>query len=77
MHMEALKVTPEIYLPVLEKLRADPSIYVQDSVGNWLNDASKSRPHFVAAVCERWEKESPIKETQYVIKKASRSIKGK
>jgi len=28
-------------------------------------------------VCERWEKESPIKETQYIIKKASRSIKGK
>ena len=76
MHIEALKETPEIYLPVLEKLRADPSRYVQDSVGNWLNDASKSRPHFVAAVCERWEKESPVKETQYIIKKASRSIKG-
>ena len=77
MHIEALKESPEIYLPVLEKLRADSSRYVQDSVGNWLNDASKSRPHFVAAVCERWEKESPTKETQYIIKKASRSIKGK
>ena len=77
MHIEALKETPEIYLPVLEKLRADPSRYVQDSVGNWLNDASKSRPHFVAAVCERWEREGPTKETQYIIKKASRSIKGK
>ena len=76
-HIEALKETPEIYLPVLEKLRADPSRYVQDSVGNWLNDASKSRPDFVAAVCERWEKESPIKETQYIIKKATRTIKGK
>ena len=77
MHIEALKETPEIYLPVLEKLRADPSRYVQDSVGNWLNDASKSRPDFVAAVCERWEKESQIKETQYIIKKASRTIMGK
>lgn len=76
MHIEALKETPELYLPVLEKLRADSSRYVQDSVGNWLNDASKSRPHFVAAVCERWERESPTKETQYIIKKASRSIKG-
>lgn len=76
-HIEALKETPEIYLPVLEKLRADHSRYVQDSVGNWLNDASKSRPDFVAAVCERWEKESPIKETRYIIKKASRTIMGK
>ena len=71
MHIEALKESPEIYLSVLEKLRADSSRYVQDSVGNWLNDASKSRPHFIAAVCEHWEKESPIKETQYIIKKAS------
>ena len=73
-HIEALKEKPELYLPILDKLKSDTAKYVQDSVGNWLNDASKTRPDFVTALCERWQNESPTKETKYIVKKALRSI---
>jgi len=73
-HIEALKEKPEVYLPILDKLKSDKAKYVQDSVGNWLNDASKTRPDFVTALCERWERESPTKETKYIVKKALRTI---
>ncbi len=73
-HLETLKDKPEQALPILENLKADPSKYVQDSVANWLNDASKSRPSFVKETCQRWEKESPVKATRYIVKKALRTI---
>ncbi|SQA77573.1 DNA alkylation repair enzyme [Capnocytophaga ochracea] len=73
-HIEALKEKPELYLPILDKLKSDRAKYVQDSVGNWLNDASKTRPDFVTALCERWESENSNKETKYIVKKALRSI---
>ncbi|WP_407477660.1 DNA alkylation repair protein [Elizabethkingia meningoseptica] len=74
-HIDALKQTPEIALAILETLKSDPSKYVQDSVGNWLNDAGKTRPDFVISLCNRWEKESSSKATQYIIKKAMRTIR--
>ena len=55
-------------------MKTDKAKYVQDSVGNWLNDASKTRPDFVVALCERWENESPAKETKYIVKKALRTL---
>ncbi len=73
-HIERLKENPEIALPILEHLKADNSKYVQDSVGNWLNDASKSKPNFVIDLCEKWRKESPVKETEKIIKRARRTI---
>ena len=76
-HIEALKEKPELYLPILDKLKSDSAKYVQDSVGNWLNDASKTRPDFVTALCERWEKESPTQETKYIVKKALRTLASK
>ncbi len=72
--IDALKEHPEKGSAILEPLKSDPSKYVRDSVGNWLNDASKTRPDWVQQLCAKWEKESTTKETQYILKKALRSI---
>jgi 3-methyladenine DNA glycosylase AlkC len=73
-HIETLKQNPALALPILEPLKNDPAKYVQDSVGNWLNDASKTQPKFVTDICTKWKKESDSKETSYIIKKALRTI---
>ncbi|KIO77006.1 DNA alkylation repair protein [Pedobacter lusitanus] len=73
-HIDQLKDNPVLGLTILEPLKSDPSKYVQDSVGNWLNDASKTRPDFVIATTAKWEKESGSKETAYILKKALRTV---
>lgn len=74
-HIPLLKQQPALALSIIEPLKADKVKYVQDSVGNWLNDASKSQPSFVLQLCERWATENASLETAYIIKKALRTIK--
>lgn len=74
-HIDKLKEEPQLAICLLEPLKSDPHKYVQDSVANWLNDASKTRPDFVRNICEKWLNETDSKETKYIVKKALRSIK--
>ena len=48
-HLDQLKWQPGQAMGLLESTRADPSRYVRLAVGNWLNDASKTRPEWVAS----------------------------
>ncbi|WP_299311575.1 DNA alkylation repair protein [uncultured Aquimarina sp.] len=73
--IDILKEFPEKAMDILEPLKSDTSKYVKDSVGNWLNDASKTRPDWVLKICNRWENDSTTKDTAYIIKKALRTIK--
>jgi len=72
--VEILHQNPELGLPLISPLKSDISKYVQNSVANWLNDASKSNPEWVIKICEEWKRESETKETAYIVKRAMRTI---
>ena len=74
--IEPLKKEPWRGLPLLEPLRADASRYVQNSVANWLNDAAKTQPDWVREVCARWSRGKASPPTQYIVRRAQRSLSG-
>ncbi|ODB61824.1 DNA alkylation repair protein [Paenibacillus polymyxa] len=73
-HIPELKEHLELALPLLEAVQSDPAKYVQDSVGNWLNDASKTNPEWVLQVCNAWLMISDTKETKRIVTRAQRSL---
>lgn len=73
-HIDELKQNPAQALPLLSPVRADGNRYVQNSVANWLNDASKTQAAWVVEVCQSWRKESPTEETAYIVKRALRTL---
>lgn len=68
----ALKKDPSLILPILEKLKNDPELFVRKSVANNLNDISKDHPELVLDLCERWKGHS--ENTNWIIKHACRTL---
>lgn len=73
-HIQVLKDNPALALPLLELVKSDRDKYVQDSVSNWLNDASKSNPDWVRQVCNTWLQMSDTKATRRITTRAQRSL---
>jgi 3-methyladenine DNA glycosylase AlkC len=65
----------DLYQEILGNLKADPSKFVQKSVGNNLNDLMKVQPEKAWHIIHQWEAEDPAKETQWIIKHGKRSLK--
>jgi len=72
MALSKFKKDPSPVLPILTRLRADPSLYVRRSVANNLNDISKTHPELVVALAQEWYGEN--EDTNWIIKHALRSL---
>lgn len=72
-HLESFKKDPAPVLNLLEKLKADPSLYVRKAVANNLNDISKDHPGLVIKTALKWQKDGN-KHTDWIIKHACRSL---
>ena len=68
---------PKLTLPILEKLKFDPEIYVRKSIANHLNDIAKDHPNDVIAVLKRWKKEAGSLhqlKMEWTVKRALRTL---
>ncbi len=72
MALPALKKDPSPLIPILEKLKNDPSEYVRRSVANNLNDITKDHPKVVLDISKAWIGKS--KETDAILKHACRTL---
>ncbi len=64
---------PKPVLEILERLKADPELYVRRSVANNFNDISKDHPELVIKTLQRWKKDKN-KDTDWIIGHALRSL---
>ncbi|AYG44758.1 hypothetical protein DV532_10835 [Pseudomonas sp. Leaf58] len=71
-HIAALKQAPETAEPLLVPHLAETDKYAQDSVANWLNDASKTRPDWVIQLFERYP--PSCKASRRIYTRATRSL---
>ncbi len=53
-HIAPLKAEPQMAEPLLIAMLDETDKYAQDSVANWINDASKTRPDWVQHLFERY-----------------------
>lgn len=70
--LEALMAEPALAAPILENLKADPSLYVRKSVANHLNDVTKTHPAWVLERLEGWPLDNP--HTAWIARHALRTL---
>ena len=68
MRLHAFKKDPEHTLPLLQKLKNDPDLYVRRSVANHLGDIAKDHPDLIFDLCEQWLEESKAMDTPLAAK---------
>ena len=73
MRLTAFVADPAPLIPLLERLRDDPSDYVRRSVANSLNDIAKDHPELVARLAADWLTDAPPERAQ-LIRHACRSL---
>jgi hypothetical protein len=74
MALSALKKDPTPLLPILDRLRSDPSETVRRSVANNLNDIAKDNPEYVIDTLRRWREAGDSPELQALTRHALRSL---
>lgn len=72
MALPRFKADPSPILPILERLKADPSDYVRRSVANNLNDIAKDHPEVTLDIARRWFGVDP--RTDALVKHACRTL---
>ena len=70
--LAGFKKDPLPVLAVLERLKADPSLYVRKSVANNLNDISKTHPDLVIQTAKNWYGNNA--HTDWIVKHACRTL---
>ncbi|MFB9325847.1 DNA alkylation repair protein [Paenibacillus aurantiacus] len=70
--LPAFKRDPAPILPILEKLKADASLYVRKSVANNLNDIAKDHPALVLDIAQRWIGDN--ERTNWIVRRGCRSL---
>ena len=66
------KRDPTPILPILEQLKTDPSLWVQKSVANNLNDISKTHPDLVVKLAKEWYGKNEY--TNWIVKHGCRTL---
>ncbi len=66
------KLDPTPVLEILEKLKADSSLYVRKSVANNLNDIAKDNPDLVKQTARNWYGSDPL--TDWIVRRGCRSL---
>lgn len=70
--LTSFKKNPSPILPILEQLKADPSIHVRKSVANNLNDISKTHPDLVVKLAQEWYGKNDY--TNWIVKHGCRTL---
>jgi 3-methyladenine DNA glycosylase AlkC len=70
--LDAIVADPSLTAPILENLRADPSLYVRKSVANHLNDVTRSHPDWVLDRLATWPIDNP--QTAWIARHGLRSL---
>jgi len=74
-HVGPLKQHPETAEAVLDNFRCEPDRYVRVAVGNWLNDASRTRRDWVEEITSRWSQQCACDATTSIVVRGTRSTR--